>query len=173
MYILSKESKGQMGGLLEISDLKVGSEYIILDALYKEKGFLKIDEYRVKHWSMLLVSDKWGNRPRSFEYAPGLYDNNQGDLIGNVTLTPGHVIIFIERQTDNKQDPLVTILEVTDLHQDIDVVVKERFRYREYERVINDHQFSYVIKLGRRLIDEAVIDPNLKSLYRTMEKVGS
>lgn len=173
MYIISNDDCGQLGGLVEIPDLKVGKSYIISDVLYKEGGFPKVDEYRTKNKFIFLVSDKWGNRPRTFEHAPGISDMNGGELIGNVIITTGQLFIIAERRTDNKQDPYITIMEITDFNEDIDVMVKEKFRYSQYGRYIYEHRYAFVLKVARDLLDTEVVDYNLKSLYRSLPETSA
>jgi hypothetical protein len=171
MYLVSNDDNGQMG-ILDFVDLKVGKEYTIVDVLYKERGFLKVDESRERHKFVILIADKWGNRPRTFEYAPGILNIDRGEIIGNVVMTPGNQFIVFERYTDKKQDPYISILEVTAIHEDIDVVLKERFRYSQYGKYISDHRCGPVLRLGMKLLDEETVDPNYRSLYRQLENVG-
>lgn len=162
-----------MAGFLEIQDLEVGKRYTLMDILYKERGFLKMDERRTKHRFAILVADKWGCRPRTFEYAPGVQDLDGDEIVGNVIMTPGHRIITVERHKDNFQDPYITIMEVTDLHTDIEVKVLEKFRPGQLRKYINDHYCAYALKLGLEMIDVDVVSRELRALYRTVEKVSN
>jgi hypothetical protein len=172
MYIVSNDRTGQMGGLLDFPDLKVGKKYTIMDILYKEKCFLKVDEIREKHKFVFLVADKWGNRPRTFEYAPGInHLDGKDEIFGNVVLIPGHRFIVFERRRNKKEDLYITILEITEVHDDIDVKVTERFRYSQYGKYINDHYCGPVLRLGLKLLDTDTIQPDTRSLFRTLDDV--
>jgi hypothetical protein len=172
MYIVSNDRAGQMIGLLDFPDLKVGEKYTLMDVLYTERGFLKVDEIREKHKFVFLVADKWGNRPRTFEYAPGItHLDGKDEIFGNVVLIPGNRFIVFERRLNKKEDPYITILEITDVHDDIDVKVKERFRYSQYGKYINDHYCGPVLRLGLKLLDADTVHPDTRSLFRTLEDV--
>lgn len=165
MYILKLQKSGQME-VVEFEELMNGDTCTLVDFLYHEKGFFKVDEVRKKDQYCMLVSDKYGNRPRHFSYQPGIFDSlNQEDIVGNVVVIPEFHFILAQKRT---VDTVIIMMKITEITEDnhINVVVHERFIYEPVSRYASQLFASQVVKLAIDLIGADDISPKNYPLFR-------
>lgn len=145
MIFFKEDNVGQLEALKSLRELEEGKRYFVADII---KGKTFIESREVKYRKVNTICNRDGSATLAYRTNDNYRDMNPEQL-SHVHLQLNHVIIFVRRFTDDKQDPYVFICHVETIHNTQDATIKVKRIQRYEERHVNEFgKYSEVVQFA-------------------------